>query len=82
MDVENLTNEHALEIYMKPGCPYCDKAFEFYDKRNIKYTSYDAQTDAVLRRKMLALTAGNPTVPAIVVNGKYVQSGWGKPPHG
>jgi hypothetical protein len=31
---------------------------------------------------MLAMAAGDPTVPAIVVDGTYVQSGWGKPPRG
>lgn len=31
---------------------------------------------------MFAYTGGDPTVPAIVVNGEYVQSGWGSPPRG
>jgi len=31
---------------------------------------------------MLELAGGDPTVPAIVIDGKYVQSGWGKPPQG
>jgi hypothetical protein len=31
---------------------------------------------------MLELTSGDITVPAIVVDGEYVQSGWGDPPRG
>jgi len=30
----------------------------------------------------LAYSAGDPTVPVIVVDGAYVQSGWGSPPRG
>jgi hypothetical protein len=30
----------------------------------------------------LAYTNGDPTVPAIIVDGTYVQSGWGSPPRG
>ncbi len=46
------------------------------------YTVYDAANDPQLRERMLALTGGDPTVPAITVNGKYVRSGWGSPPRG
>uniref|UniRef100_E6PCV9 Uncharacterized protein n=1 Tax=mine drainage metagenome TaxID=410659 RepID=E6PCV9_9ZZZZ len=28
---------------------------------------------------MLELSGGDPTVPCIVVDGRYQQSGWGKP---
>jgi hypothetical protein len=31
---------------------------------------------------MFVYTNDDPTVPAIVVDGRYVQSGWGKPPRG
>jgi hypothetical protein len=31
---------------------------------------------------MFGYTGGDPTVPAILINGEYVQSGWGTPPRG
>ena len=31
---------------------------------------------------MFGYSGGDPTVPVIVVDGKYVQSGWGSPPRG
>jgi len=31
---------------------------------------------------MLAFSNGDPTVPCIVEDGKYVRSGWGNPPRG
>ena len=54
----------------------------FYDASGTPYTVHDAQNDRTARAKMFAYTNGDPTVPAIVVNGTYVQSGWGSPPQG
>jgi hypothetical protein len=31
---------------------------------------------------MFAYTGSDPTVPAIVVDGLYLRSGWGEPPRG
>jgi hypothetical protein len=31
---------------------------------------------------MFAFSGGDPTVPCIVEDGKYIQSGWGDPPRG
>src|SRR5581483_8418089 len=81
-DAEHIPPGATLELYVSPACPYCRAAREFYDGAGVPYTVHDAANDAGLRRKMLAMTGGDPTVPAIVVDGKYVQSGWGSPPHG
>ena len=54
----------------------------YYESIGTPYTSYDAQNDRRARERMFAYTGGDPTVPAIVVDGKYVQSGWGSPPQG
>lgn len=72
----------AIEIYGKPDCPYCRRAREYYDENGIDFIEYDAQNDKDRQREMLAYTDGDPTVPAIVENGVYVQSGWGTPRRG
>ena len=72
----------SLVMYIKPGCPYCQKARDFYDERGIAYTEYDAQNDPARRAEMLTFADGDPTVPCIVENGQYVSSGWGTPPRG
>ncbi len=72
----------SLVMYIKPGCPYCEKARDFYDARGVVYTEYDAQNDLARRAEMLAYADGDPTVPCIVENGEYVSSGWGTPPRG
>lgn len=72
----------SLVMYIKPGCPYCQRARDHYNENNIAFTEYDAQNDLERRSEMLAFTGGDLTVPAIVENGRYVQSGWGDPPRG
>ncbi len=67
----------SLVIYTKPGCPYCDKARDHYTENSIDFTEYDAQNDKQRQKEMLDFSGGNITVPCIVENGEYVQSGWG-----
>jgi glutaredoxin len=82
MDPKTVAPGQRLELYVKPSCPYCREARAFYDARGIEYTVYDAQSDRSLRKRMLEISGNDPTVPAIVVDGSYVQSGWGSPPKG
>jgi glutaredoxin len=81
-DVEHVPPGTKLELYISPSCPYCRQAMAHYDAAGTPYVRYDAQNDREARRRMFAYTAGDPTVPAIVVDGVYVQSGWGSPPRG
>jgi glutaredoxin 3 len=74
--------ELALVIYTKPGCPYCQEAREYYDSKGIPFLDYDAQTDRARRAEMFSFSGGDPTVPCIVQDGKYIGSGWGNPPRG
>ena len=72
----------ALVIYTKPGCPYCQQARDFYNSKGIPFIDNDAQTDREHRKAMLKYSDGDPTVPCIVEDGKYIGSGWGNPPRG
>ena len=81
-EIEKLDPGRKLEMYISPTCPYCVTARAHFDRRGIAYTVYDAQSDADARKRMFAYTKNDPTVPAIVVDGAYVQSGWGSPPRG
>ncbi len=72
----------ALVLYIKPGCPYCQKARDHYTEQGIEWTEYDAQSDRERRAEMLRYSDGDPTVPCIVENGEYISSGWGTPPRG
>ena len=72
----------ALVIYVKPGCPYCQQAREYYDSQGIPFVEYDAQNDKARRAEMFSYSGDDPTVPCIVEDGKHVQSGWGDPLRG
>ena len=72
----------GLVIYVKPGCPYCQQARDHYQSQGISWTEYDAQNDRGRRREMLDYSGGDPTVPCIVEDDKYLQSGFGEPPRG
>ena len=72
----------ALIIYTKPGCPYCQQAREYYNSKGITFVDRDAQTNKEFRAEMFKHSGGDPTVPCIVKDGKYVQSGWGDPLRG
>ncbi|MEZ5426382.1 MAG: Uxx-star family glutaredoxin-like (seleno)protein [Pyrinomonadaceae bacterium] len=72
----------SLVIYTKPGCPYCEKARDYYNENGIEFTEYDAQNDSRRKREMLEISGGDLVVPCIVENGEYIQSGWGNPPRG
>jgi len=55
---------------------------EYYDAAGTPYAQHDAQNDLRVRERMFGYSDGDPTVPCIVVDGRYVQSGWGSPPRG
>jgi glutaredoxin len=81
-DAEHIPPGAQLELYISPTCPYCKSALAYYDSAKTPYRRYDAQNDRAARDRMLAYSAGDPTVPVIVVDGVYLQSGWGSPPRG
>jgi len=82
IDVQNIGPGQKLELYVSPECPYCAEALAFYRSKGTPHVVHDAQNDGNVRRRMFAYSGGDPTVPVIVVDGVYVQSGWGRPPKG
>ena len=72
----------ALVLYIKPGCPYCQQARDYYNSQGVPFTEYDAQNDRARRAERFIYSGGDPTVPCIVQDGVYVGSGWGTPPRG
>lgn len=69
--------EMSLVMYVKPGCPYCQKARDYYSENNVEFTEYDAQNDLQRQKEMLEYSGGDLVVPCIVIDGEYIQSGWG-----
>ena len=82
IDVQHPPSEAKVELYIKDDCPFCIQAMAFYDAAGVTYITHDAQRDRQAREAMFRLTNADPTVPAIVIDGVYIQSGWGSPPRG
>lgn len=72
----------SLVMYTKPDCPYCKQARDYYNENGIEFTDYDAQNDKQRQKEMLDFSGGDLTVPCIVQDGEYIQSGWGSPLRG
>ncbi len=72
----------SIVMYVKPDCPYCQRAREHYNENSIPFIEYDAQNDKTRRKEMLDYNGGDPTVPTIIKDGKFLQAGWGDPPRG
>ncbi|MFN0088244.1 MAG: glutaredoxin domain-containing protein [Blastocatellia bacterium] len=66
----------SVIIYTKPGCPHCAKAMEWHRGQGIGFEERNAQDNLEYRREMFAYSDNDPTVPVIVVEGEYKQSGW------
>ena len=63
-------------LYTKPGCPYCQKAREHYNSRNIAFEDRNAQDNLQYRKEMFAYNDNNPTVPTIIEDGNLKSVGW------
>lgn len=72
----------SVIMYVKPGCPYCQKARDYYNQKGISFVEFDAQNDKQRQREMLQFSDGDLVVPCIIENGEYIQSGWGNPLRG
>ncbi len=72
----------SLIMYVKPGCPYCEKARDYYNENGVPFIEYDAQNDKQRQIEMLEYSGGDLVVPCIVESGEYIQSGWGSPLRG
>ena len=81
IDVERFRRA-KLELYISPDCPYCRRAMAFYDAAGTSYAHARRAERSQARERMFAYTQRRSDRAGIVVDGRYVQSGWGSPPRG
>ncbi len=55
-----------VEIFTKPGCPYCAAAKDDLQRQGLHYAEYSVRDDAEALRRMLELNGGRRLVPTIV----------------
>ena len=61
-----------VEIYTKPGCPYCFRAMHILKSKGVEYTEYDIIADPAKEEEMLERSNGMRTIPEIFINGKHI----------
>lgn len=65
-----------IQLYVSAGCPYCAAARDDLEWRGVEFVEYDVERDPEARARLLLITGGNRTVPALVEEGKPVRVGW------
>ncbi|MDQ5985086.1 MAG: hypothetical protein CSYNP_00790 [Syntrophus sp. SKADARSKE-3] len=65
------SKSNEVILYTTSWCPYCKKAKEFFNNRNIYFTEYDIEKDreAAERKKQLDSRGG---VPFAIINGQQI----------
>lgn len=61
-----------VEIYTWNTCPYCRRAKELLNVKDVDFREYDITGDDDARAKMAERTGGKRSVPQIFINGKHV----------
>jgi glutaredoxin len=65
-----------LELYGTKTCPYTEDVRDWLERNQRDFVEYDVDADPEAFGRMLALTAGQRTVPVLVEEGKVTQVGW------
>ena len=61
-----------IEMYMKPGCPFCHAAERLLDGKNAAYTTINILMRPQKRAEMIDRAQGRTTVPQIFVNDQHI----------
>jgi len=61
-----------VEIFTADYCPYCVRAKQLLDIKDIDYTEIDVTHDDVARISLVTKAEGRRTVPQIFINDKPV----------
>ena len=59
-------------VYWRPGCGFCHKLFQRFDRAGIERTEHNIWEDPEARTYLRTVTGGNETVPTVVVGGQIM----------
>lgn len=70
-------NELKIKIYGKENCPWCEKAKELLDKRDIPYDYINISdkenfSDNDLKKLVVEIAPGAKTVPIVLINDRWI----------
>lgn len=61
-----------VEIYTWSTCPFCRRAKDLLNAKDVDFTEYDITGDDNARAKMAERTGGPRTVPQIFINDNHI----------
>jgi glutaredoxin 3 len=61
-----------VELYSTTYCPFCTRAKNLLNRKGVAFDEIDVTDDDALREKMIEMSGGRRTVPAIFINGKII----------
>lgn len=61
-----------IEIYTTKVCPYCVRAKNLLNSKDVDFTEIDVTGDDAAREALLARAKGMRTVPQIFINGQHI----------
>jgi glutaredoxin 3 len=61
-----------IEIYSTDYCPYCIRAKQLLDIKDLDYTEIDVTGDDAARLALVERAGGRRTVPQIFINGESI----------
>jgi glutaredoxin 3 len=63
-------------MYVKPGCPWCERQRERFRGEGVEWDEVDATSDREARAELIRLTNGTRTVPTVVRDGALESVGF------
>lgn len=65
-------NPHKVIIFTKQTCPFCIKAKNLLETKEVDYEEIDIEGKEDLKRALVLKTNGSRTVPQIFIKGEYI----------
>lgn len=72
IEIHEMKTDAIVEIYTTKTCPYCIKAKNLLNRKNIKYKEIDVTNNDELRMALIDKSGGRKTVPQIFINNQHV----------
>jgi len=66
----------VIELFGAASCPHTREMREWLEWRGCEFLEYDVELDRGAFTRMRALAGGQLLVPALIEDGKLIQSGW------
>ncbi|QSW99487.1 FAD-dependent oxidoreductase [Haloterrigena alkaliphila] len=70
-----MSEQPRVEIYTKEDCPYCEKAKDLFDSKDVEYETYNVTGDEERFEEMIERADGRKTAPEVFIDDELI-GGW------